>query len=101
MADTNIPDAALKIANRAKDVPWYKPDIGNKLGDSARQLLESYSGIPAEEVEEHVHKIVRIPVVCRGCWKSKIGSEKDLKFGRLTSGWNSVMRRGRYFRIHA
>ncbi|KAF4634146.1 hypothetical protein G7Y89_g3962 [Cudoniella acicularis] len=57
MAETDIPNASTKIANRAKDVPWYNPDIGNKLGDSARELLETYSKIPADEVEEHVYKI--------------------------------------------
>lgn len=58
MAQTDIPDAKTKIANRDNDVPWYNPNLGRKLGDSARELLENYSKIPAEEVEEHVYKIV-------------------------------------------
>jgi hypothetical protein len=61
MAQTDIPDALQKIEAREKDVPWYNPDIGNKLGDSARELLENYSKIPAAEVEDHVYKIVRYP----------------------------------------
>ncbi|KAE9378513.1 methyltransferase domain-containing protein [Stipitochalara longipes BDJ] len=57
MAQTDIPNALQKIEARDKDVPWYHPDLGNKLGDSARELLENYSKIPAAEVENHVHKI--------------------------------------------
>jgi hypothetical protein len=58
MAHTDIPNALEKIKAREKDVPWYNPDIGDKLGSSARELLESYSKIPAGEVEDHVYKIV-------------------------------------------
>jgi len=42
-----------------KNVPGCNPEIGNKLGESARKLLENYSKIPAAEVEDHVYKIVR------------------------------------------
>jgi hypothetical protein len=59
MAHTDIPDALKKIESREKDVPWYNPEIGNKLGDSAREVLENYSKIPPGKVEEHVYKIVR------------------------------------------
>jgi hypothetical protein len=62
MADTAIPDAPAKFETRDKNVPSYKRDIGTKLGDSARELLEDYSKIPAAEVEEHVYKIVWFPV---------------------------------------
>ncbi|PMD12413.1 hypothetical protein NA56DRAFT_613500 [Hyaloscypha hepaticicola] len=57
MAQTDIPNALEKIQERSKDVPWYNPDVGNKLGGSARELLENYSKIPASEVEDHVYKI--------------------------------------------
>jgi hypothetical protein len=59
MAHTDIPDAQAKIDARDKDVPWYHPDISNKIGDSVRELLENYSKIPAAEVHDHVYKIVR------------------------------------------
>ena len=61
MAQTDIPNALQKIEAREKDVPWYNPDIGSKLGASARELLENYSKIPAAKVEDHVYKIVRWP----------------------------------------
>jgi len=57
MAHTDIPDAMAKIEKRSKNVPWYNPDIGSKLGDSARELLEKYSKIPAGELESHVYAI--------------------------------------------
>jgi hypothetical protein len=64
MAETDIPDALAKIDNRDKDVLWYNPNLGKKLGDSARELLESYSKIPAEDVENHVYKIVFSVKIC-------------------------------------
>ena len=58
MAHTDIPDAQAKINTREKDVPWYNPNLGDKLSAPARELLENYSGIPAGEVEAHIYKIV-------------------------------------------
>jgi hypothetical protein len=58
MAHTDIPNVQAKIASREKDVPWYNPNLGNNLGKSARELLESYSKIPDGEIEAHVYKIV-------------------------------------------
>jgi hypothetical protein len=58
MAQTDIPNALAKIQEQSKDVPWYNPDVGKQLGDSARDLLEKYSKIPAAEVEDHVYMIV-------------------------------------------
>lgn len=45
-----------EVGTRDKDVPWYSEEL--KLGDQARELLENYSRIPADEVETHVRKIV-------------------------------------------
>lgn len=58
MADIDVPDVLGKIDKRSKDVPWYNSDMGNKLGVSARELLEKYSKIPADEVENHVYSVV-------------------------------------------
>jgi hypothetical protein len=60
MAHTDIPNALAKIEAREKGVPWYDPEIGKKLGDSARELLENYSRVPAAEVEDHVYRIVNL-----------------------------------------
>ena len=57
MANTDIPDAMARIDARAKDVPWYKPSVGDKLGTPARELLENYSKIPPEEVASHIEKL--------------------------------------------
>jgi hypothetical protein len=62
MANTDIPNALEKIEKRTKDVPWYNHEIGSKLGDSARDLLENYSHIPPAEVESHVYAVVSINV---------------------------------------
>lgn len=62
MANTDIPQAAEKIAERSTDVPWYESTIpAEKLDGAARDLLENYSKIPSSEVEYHVYDIVRFP----------------------------------------
>jgi hypothetical protein len=58
MANTDISNALDKMKARSKDLPWYSPNPGDKLGPAARQLLENYSRIPPEEVEDHVKRIV-------------------------------------------
>jgi hypothetical protein len=58
MTNTDIPNAPAKIEGRSKDVAWYSPSPGGKLGPAARELLENYSRIPSEEVENHVKIIV-------------------------------------------
>src|ERR1700761_8860185 len=58
MAHTDIPNAIQKIETRDKDVPWYNPSLDQKLAASTRELLETYSKIPADQVENHVYKIV-------------------------------------------
>jgi hypothetical protein len=60
MAWTDVKNVEEKINAREKDVPWYNPSIENKLGPSARELLENYNKIPPAEVEDHVYKIVSI-----------------------------------------
>jgi hypothetical protein len=41
---------------------WYSKDAP-KIPKETRQLLESYSKIPAEEVDDHVTKIVRLSIL--------------------------------------
>ncbi|MCJ1381828.1 hypothetical protein MMC17_004939 [Xylographa soralifera] len=57
MADlTDPPPPTGAVAARPTDVPWYSPDL-EAISPAARELLEKYSGIPAEEVLPHVLKI--------------------------------------------
>ncbi len=63
MAQTDIPDAMAKIDSRAKDVPWYIPEVDKDV--PARTLLEEYSKIPPEDVERHINTIVLHPVYTR------------------------------------
>ena len=58
MASTDTPNATPKIGSQAKDISWYSPQAGEKLGVLAQELLENYSRIPPEEMESHVEKIV-------------------------------------------
>ncbi|KAI4236487.1 MAG: hypothetical protein LQ349_002514 [Xanthoria aureola] len=54
--DTATPRLGQNIS-RTKAVPWYQPKVGSSLTPAGRQLLETYSGIPASEVEDHIYKI--------------------------------------------
>ncbi|MCJ1432757.1 hypothetical protein MMC27_002114 [Xylographa pallens] len=44
------------VLARTTDVPWYSPTL-ETIGPAARDLLEKYSGIPAERVIPHVLEI--------------------------------------------
>lgn len=62
---TLLPDAksfysnASKIGSKDKSVGWYDKDFSGTPTDS-RELLESYAGIHAEDVDSHVLSIVSI-----------------------------------------
>ncbi|KAI4217984.1 MAG: hypothetical protein L6R36_009179, partial [Xanthoria steineri] len=53
---TDTPRLGQNVS-RTKEVPWYQPKLGSSLTPAGRQLLETYSGIPASEVEDHIYKI--------------------------------------------
>ncbi|KAL8700524.1 MAG: hypothetical protein Q9201_005399 [Fulgogasparrea decipioides] len=44
--------------SRSKNVPWFQSKIGSSLTSASRELLETYSGILASEVEDHIYKNV-------------------------------------------
>lgn len=43
--------------NASKDNPWYVKEAP-KLGEEAVQVFVDYAGIPAQDVEQHILKIV-------------------------------------------
>ena len=57
-----------EVAAEARSVmwPWYHDFLQRELVAEARQVLEKYSGIPSEEVESHIYKIVCLayPATC-------------------------------------
>ena len=46
--------------SRSRNVPWFHSKLGSSLTPAGRSLLETYSGIPASEVEAHIYKTVGI-----------------------------------------
>ena len=44
--------------SRSKNVPYFQSEIGSSLTPAGRQLFETYSRLPASEVEAHIYKIV-------------------------------------------
>jgi SAM-dependent methyltransferase len=48
------------VGTRNKTVAWYNPTLPI-LPSRTKDLLQTYSRIPAAEIEAHIHKIVRAP----------------------------------------
>lgn len=44
--------------SRSKNVPWFQSKLGSNLTPAGRALFQTYSGIPATEVEAHIYKNV-------------------------------------------
>ena len=55
------PEVNPQIKARGKDVHWYKADIGD-VSESARRLLENYSGISPDEVVPHIAQVVSLTI---------------------------------------
>lgn len=47
---------ALSTGN-FNELSWYEPEL-ETVTEPARTLLEKYSGIPADQIKEHVKKLV-------------------------------------------
>lgn len=52
-------DTQVKTDRFSKDVPWYEKEVQH-FSPAGRELLEKYSHIPPDEVDAHVHEIVRL-----------------------------------------
>ena len=60
MSSTATPtDPQVEKDQYSKDVSWYSKEIEG-LNPACRELLERYSHIPPDEVEQHVFEIVRL-----------------------------------------
>ena len=46
----------------SKENPWYRKTISNEVSAEARQLLEEYSRIHPDEVEQHIYRIVSFEI---------------------------------------
>lgn len=57
----NIPFGSATFAPKKVDFceSWYNPDI-NDLPVETRDLFEQYSSVPAEDVVDHIQKMVRL-----------------------------------------
>lgn len=62
-----LPEEFRKQIGDNKNVPWYKKDLG-VIDEQARELLEKYSKIPADNVNRHILDLVRSP------WRSILAS---------------------------
>ena len=58
MASTAREQPIKQVDPQIKELAWYKEDV-TAISEPARHLLETYSGIPADEVVPHVLAIVR------------------------------------------
>lgn len=55
MADHSDPAVNARDTN----VPWYTETLDN-LSDATRELLETYSKIPADDVVPHIYRVVSL-----------------------------------------
>ncbi|KAH7060413.1 hypothetical protein B0J12DRAFT_736758 [Macrophomina phaseolina] len=56
MSEAQNQEQGPQVGTHSKDAPWYSKPLVN-LTPPARELLENYSGIPAEDVEAHVMEV--------------------------------------------
>lgn len=42
----------------SKENRWYYASLENRIPPSSRKLLEEYSDVPAEDVDNHVYRLV-------------------------------------------
>lgn len=56
-----LPEEFRKQIGDNKNVPWYKKELG-VIDEQARELLEKYSKIPADDVNRHILDLVRSPI---------------------------------------
>lgn len=56
-----LPEEFRKQIGDNKNVPWYKKDLG-AIDKQAHELLEKYSGIPADNINDHILNLVS-PIV--------------------------------------
>lgn len=57
MAEIDNPFVKTTAVPRSR-AAFYNQNIGSKLGDPARCLLETYSNIPSGDIEKHIYEIV-------------------------------------------
>jgi SAM-dependent methyltransferase len=76
MAATEISNPRPMIGSYEKDVPWYNPNITN-LSPSTRELLETYSKVPAASVEDHVLKMVYSPCPQSHCMADSTSKREE------------------------
>jgi len=56
--DNLSPTSTPRVGSHDKSVPWYRDSLpASKLSPQVRDLFETYSKIPADEVESHVYKL--------------------------------------------
>ena len=58
MSNSQGPKNQNEAIAPSKDLPWFQANIGPSLTEEGRRLLEEYSRIPHEEIDDHIYKIV-------------------------------------------
>lgn len=51
----------FRNVDELKKLPWYTPEIGSKLNETMRVLLEEYAGVSRYHQEEHIYRVVSCP----------------------------------------
>lgn len=77
IAESGLEEFRKQIGDN-KNVPWYKKDLG-AIDEQARELLEGYSRIPADDINRHVLDLVSSP------WRSILPQPELFRMTTLSS----------------
>ena len=86
MSNSQSPKDQNKAILPSKDVPWFQAEIGSSLTEEGRRLLEDYSKIPHDEIEDHIYKIVSVlyhSLLLESCLLVTWGTSLQISFRSL------------------
>ena len=51
----------IQISRDPNKSPWWQHDVASVLQPQSREMLETYAGVPADKVIDHIEHYVRQP----------------------------------------
>lgn len=64
----DVKDKPYTVDNlkEAEETPWWAKDIAAVLQPQSREMLETYAGVSANQVIDHIAKYVRLILLSHG-----------------------------------
>ena len=91
MLNGPVPEGARSVS-----WPWYHHLLTNELTMDARTLFEQYAKIPADDVENHIYRIVSSKAshphrILRGCWLTDFIEGQSLGYLSVAMYWGVLV----------